>query len=68
MAKGKIGGLNYLSVAGLVKDQNPGLNPAGIKKILMGTVDTKDFLKGKVTTSGIVNKARAIKAAELSNT
>jgi subtilisin family serine protease len=56
------------NVAGLVKDQNPGLNPAGIKKILMGTVDAKDFLKGKVTTSGIVNKARAIKAAELSNT
>lgn len=56
------------NVAGLVKDQNPGLNPAGIKKILMGTVDVKDFLKGKITTSGIVNKARAIKAAELSNT
>ena len=34
----------------------------------METVDVKDFLKGKVTTSGIVNKDRAVKAAELSNT
>lgn len=55
------------NVAGLVKDANPSLNPAGIKKILMGTVDVKDFLKGKVTTSGIVNKERAIKAGQLSN-
>jgi len=56
------------NVAGLVKDQNPSLNPAGIKKILMGTVDVKDFLKGKVTSSGIVNRERAIKAAALSKT
>ncbi len=56
------------NVAGLVKDGNPSLNPAGIKKVLMETVDIKDFLKGKVTTSGIVNKARAIRAAELSRT
>ncbi|MFM8315117.1 MAG: S8 family serine peptidase [Deltaproteobacteria bacterium] len=54
------------NVAGLVKDANPGLNPAGIKKILMGTVDVKDFLKGKVTSSGIVNRDRAVKAAQLS--
>ncbi len=54
------------NVAGLVKDANPGLNPAGIKKILMGTVDVKDFLKGKVTSSGIVNRERAVKAAQLS--
>jgi len=56
------------NVAGLVKDANPGLNPAEIKKILMETVDVKDFLKGKVTTSGIVNRARAVKAAKLSKT
>jgi cell wall-associated protease len=56
------------NVAGLVKDGNTGLNPAGIKKILMETVDKKDFLKGKVVSAGIVNKARAIRAAELSKT
>ncbi|NBX67640.1 MAG: hypothetical protein EBR01_01605 [Proteobacteria bacterium] len=56
------------NVAGLVKDQNTSLNPAGIKKILMGTVDVKDFLKGKVASSGIVNRERAIKAAALSKT
>ena len=50
----------------LFRSSNPGLNPAGIKKILMGTVDVKDFLKGKVTSSGIVNRERAVKAAQLS--
>ena len=56
------------NVAGLIKDGNRSLTPTSIKKVLMETVDVKDFLKGKVTTSGIVNKDRAVKAAELSNT
>jgi cell wall-associated protease len=56
------------NVAGLVKDANPALNPAGIKKILIGTVDVKDFLKGKVSSSGVVNTERAIAAAKSSRT
>ncbi len=51
-----------------VKDINPSLSAVTIKKIIFGTVDVKSWLKGKVLTSGIVNKARALKAAELSLT
>jgi len=54
------------NVAGLVKDANPSLKAADIKKILMDTVDVKDFLKGKVKTSGIVNRDRAVAAAKAS--
>lgn len=54
------------NVAGVVKDSNPALTPAEVKKVLMETVDVKSFLQGKVKTSGIVNKDRAIKAALLS--
>lgn len=54
------------NVAGAVKDANPALGPSEIKKVLMDTVDVKDFLKGKVSTSGIVNRQRAIRAGELS--
>lgn len=52
----------------LVKDINPALTVAQIKSIVLKTVDVKPWLKGKVATSGIVNKARALKAAELSKT
>ena len=51
-----------------VKDMNPALKALDIKKIILGTVDVKAWLAGKVATSGIVNKARAVKAAELSKT
>ncbi len=54
------------NVAGAVKDANPRLTPAEIKKILMETVDVKDFLVGKVASKGVVNKARAVEAANLS--
>lgn len=54
------------NVAGLVKDSNPALGPAEIKKVLMETVDVKSFLQGKVKSSGIVNRDRAVKAALLS--
>lgn len=50
------------------KDINPALSAADIKSIILKTVDVKAWLKGKVATSGIVNKARVIKAAELSKT
>lgn len=54
------------NVAGAVKDANPRLTPAEIKKILMETVDVKDFLVGKVASKGVVNKDRAVQAAKLS--
>ena len=53
------------NVAGLILDQNPKLSNAEVKAILMKTVDLKDFLKGKVTSAGIVNPKRAILAASL---
>jgi subtilisin family serine protease len=55
-------------VAGAVKDANPKLDFRGIKKIILETVDVKEWLKGKVTTSGLVNAQRAIRAGELSRT
>ena len=55
-------------VAGAVKDANPKLDFRGIKKIVLETVDVKEWLKGKVTTSGLVNPMRAVRAAELSRT
>lgn len=56
------------NVAAKIKDANPGLSPKDIKKILMGTVDSKGFLKDKVATGGIVNAERAVVAAEISKT
>jgi cell wall-associated protease len=55
------------NIAGMVFDANPKLSVLEIKKIIMETVDVKEWLKGKVSTSGIVNRDRAIRAAELSN-
>lgn len=54
------------NVAARIKDANPSLRPLEIKKILMGTVDAKTFLKEKVMAGGIVNSDRAIVAAEMS--
>ncbi len=57
----------YVSnVAGQVKDANPKLRPADIKRIIMGTVDKKTFLLQKVKSGGLVNLERAVFAAELS--
>lgn len=53
------------NVAAKIKDANPELRPSEVKKILMGTVDTKSFLKDKVAT-GLVNMERAVVAAEMS--
>lgn len=59
----------YVSnVASLVKDANPSLTPGEIKRIIMGTVDIKSFLKGKVKTDGLVNRERAQRAGEYSAT
>ncbi|MCB9062675.1 MAG: S8 family serine peptidase [Halobacteriovoraceae bacterium] len=54
------------NVAGQINDANPALTPRQVKKIIESTVDVKDFLVGKVKTSGIVNPKRAISAAQLS--
>lgn len=56
------------NVAAQIKEANPKLMPADIKKILMGTVDKKGFLSDKVATSGIVNSERAVVAAQMSLT
>jgi subtilisin family serine protease len=53
-------------VVGRIMDANSKLAFADVKQILMGTVDKKSFLEGKVKSSGVVNEERAVKAAELS--
>jgi cell wall-associated protease len=53
-------------VAAQVKDENPALKPAELRRILMGTVDRKDWLQGKVVSSGLVNPERAALAGRLS--
>lgn len=55
------------NVAARVQEENPALNPAGVKKILTDTVDKKPWLVGKVSSGGIVNEHRAVAAARLSN-
>lgn len=54
------------NVAGKIKDANPALTAEEIKRIIMGTVDLKAFLTGKVKSNGIVNGDRALFAAKLS--
>lgn len=56
------------NVAAKIKDANPALMPEEIKKLIMGTVDLKDFLVGKVKANGMVNMDRALYAAKLSVT
>lgn len=53
-------------VAARVKEMNPSLTPGQIKKVILGTVDHKDFLEGKVLTAGFVNNDRAVMAGQLS--
>lgn len=54
------------NIAAQIKDTNSELSPLEIKKIIMGTVDYKDFLSAKVKAGGIVNLQRALQAAKLS--
>jgi cell wall-associated protease len=56
------------NIIAAMKDINPALTARDLKSIVLGTVDVKAWLKGKVKTSGIVNKPRALKAAELAKT
>lgn len=54
------------NVANRILSVNSQLDVIDVKKVIMETVDIKDYLAGKVSTSGLVNPERAIKAAELS--
>lgn len=54
------------NIAGMVKDTNSKLGFREIKRIILETVDFKPWLQGKVRTSGLVNRDRAIRAALLS--
>jgi len=54
------------NTAARMKNTNSNLTPFELKKIILETVDVKDWLKGVVKSSGVVNRARAVKAAELS--
>jgi cell wall-associated protease len=56
------------NVISLMRDINPNISVRDIKAILFGTVDVKSWLKGKVRTSGIINKERALKATEFAKT
>lgn len=48
-----------------VLQEHPGLSAIEVKKILMGTVDKKDWLADKVVSGGVVNPRRAVHAAGL---
>ena len=56
------------NIAARVKEMNPALTPADIKRIILGTVDMKAFLAGKVLSGGLVNGNRAVMAGQLSRT
>ena len=56
------------NVAAKIKEANLKLTPSQVKKILLGTVDSKAFLKDMVATGGIVNSERAVVAAEMTKT
>lgn len=55
---------NALRYGSMVLNVNPNLKPAQLKKILMDTVDKKDWLKDKVKSGGVINVNRAMVAAQ----
>ncbi len=55
---------NALRYASMVLGENPDLTAIQLKKILMDTVDKKDWLKDKVRSGGVINVTRAIFAAK----
>jgi hypothetical protein len=57
----------YVSnLAAQIKNTNPSLTPAMIKKVILETGDVKDHLKGRLTAGAIVDNNKALKAALLS--
>lgn len=55
---------NALKMASMVLNVNPNLKPTQLKKILMDTVDKKEWLKDKVKSGGVINVNRAMFAAQ----
>ena len=53
--------------ARLMMCENPQLTPEQFKKILICTVDKKDFLRHKIKSEGIVNERRAVRAAAIAH-
>ncbi|MCB9095010.1 MAG: S8 family serine peptidase [Halobacteriovoraceae bacterium] len=53
-------------VAARIVEENPELTSEQVKEILIGTIDSKENLNGKLKHAGIVNDRRAIVAARLS--
>jgi cell wall-associated protease len=53
------------NIVGQVMDANPKLSVSEVKKLVLGTVDKKDWLSGKVLSGGIANPDRALYAAKL---
>ncbi len=53
-------------VAAKIRMTNNKLTPAEVKKIIVSTIDEKDFMNGKTKHAGVVNNERAVHAAELS--
>lgn len=54
--------------AAAMLDRNDHLKAKDLKEILIGTVDKKAWLTDKITSGGVLNKQRALKAAELALT
>lgn len=55
---------NALRMASMVLAVNDNLKPVELKKILMETVDKKEWLKDKVKSGGVINVNRAVFAAQ----
>ncbi len=52
-------------VAGLVLSVEPNLSAKELRDRLVGTVDRLDSLRGKVSSGGRVNAARAVGAVQI---
>jgi len=55
---------NAVRYASIVLNANPNLKPVQLKRILMETVDKKEWLAGKVKSGGVINVDRAVVAAK----
>jgi cell wall-associated protease len=53
------------NIVGRIMDANPKLSVAEVKQLVLGTVDKKDWLVGKVVSGGTANPDRALFAANL---
>lgn len=51
------------NIAAQILDINSSLSSLAVKKIILGTVDKKGYLKNKLQSGGIINSRRALQAA-----